>query len=116
MKDCPACDEKIKDDALKCKFCGADLNLRKCPWCAELIEKNAKKCRYCKTFLMKIECSGCGDVAEISEMRCGDCIAKMVESEAAKQVQAIKKSMDIKNWLILAGIVALGAYALNQIF
>ena len=116
MKDCPACDEKIKDDALKCKFCGADLNLQKCAWCAELIEKNAKKCRHCKTFLTKIHCDGCGDAVEISEMRCGNCVEKMMEIEVAKQTEAIKKSMDLKNWLILAILVALGAFALSQIF
>ncbi|MCF7836761.1 zinc ribbon domain-containing protein [Candidatus Gracilibacteria bacterium] len=116
MKSCPACGENIKSDALKCKFCEADLNLRKCPWCAELIDKDAKRCRYCKTFLAKIRCDGCSELAEIAEMRCGDCIEKMVAAEVEKRLGELKKSMDLKNWLILAILVALAAFALNQIF
>jgi len=116
MKDCPACGEKIKSDALKCKFCGVDLNLQKCPWCAELIDKNAKRCKHCKTFLTKIRCEGCGKSVEIVEMRCGDCVEKMVETEVSEEVEAKKKAMDLKNWLILAILVALGAFALNQLF
>jgi hypothetical protein len=116
MKNCPACGEKIKVDALKCKFCEADLNLQKCPWCAELIDKDAKRCRHCKTFLAKIRCGGCSELAEIGEMRCKDCVEKMVEGEVRERVKSIKKSMDLKNWLILAILVALAAFALNQIF
>ncbi len=116
MKDCPACGEKIKDDALKCKFCEVDLNLRKCPWCAELIEKNAKKCKHCKSFITKIHCGGCGDAVEITDMRCGDCVEKAVKLEVADQIAEAKQQMDLKNWLILAVLVALGAFALNQIF
>lgn len=116
MKNCPACGERIKDDALKCKFCGVDLNLRKCPWCAELIEKNAKRCRHCKTFLGKIECGGCGGAVEIAEMRCPDCAAKMVEIESRRKLEEQQQQMNLKNWLILAILVALGAFALSQIF
>lgn len=116
MKSCPACGEKIKLDALKCKFCEVDLDLQKCPWCAELIEKNAKKCKHCKSFITKIHCEGCGDAVEITEMRCGNCVEKMVEAGVTEKTELIKRSMDLKNWLILAGIVALGAFALNQIF
>jgi hypothetical protein len=116
MKTCKACGEKIKDDAMKCKFCGVDLDLQKCPWCAEIIEKNAKKCKHCKTFITKIHCEGCGDSVEINEMRCGECVEKMADAEVAEKMEIARKSMDLKNWLILAILVALGAFALSQIF
>ncbi len=116
MKTCPACGEKIKDDALKCKFCGVDLNLQKCPWCAELIEKDAKKCKHCKSFITKIRCESCDDVVEASEMLCPDCVEKMVEEEVEARVASEKRKMDLKNWLVVASLVALLAFALNQIF
>ncbi|MFA6458149.1 MAG: zinc ribbon domain-containing protein [Patescibacteria group bacterium] len=116
MKDCPACGEKIKDDALKCKFCSVDLNLRKCPWCAEIIEKNAKKCKHCKSFVAKLNCTSCGDAVEIAEMRCPNCVAKMVVAEVEQRVAAERRKLDLKNWLILAVLVALGAFALSEIF
>ncbi|MBU1089463.1 DUF2116 family Zn-ribbon domain-containing protein [Patescibacteria group bacterium] len=116
MKDCPACGEKIKDDALKCKFCGVDLNLRKCPWCAELIEKNAKKCRHCKTFLTKIHCDGCGDAVEISEMRCGNCVEKMVETESRRKLEERQRQMGLLGWLILIAVVVFGSLILSRIF
>lgn len=116
MKNCPACDEKIKDDALKCKFCSVDLNLKKCPWCAEIIEKNAKKCKHCKSFVSKTNCGNCGDTVENTEMRCPDCTEKVVTGEVEQRVADAYRRLDLKNWLILALLVALGAFALSQIF
>lgn len=57
LKKCPYCNELIKIDAKKCKFCKKwidkiqeDLNeFKKCPYCFEDIHLNAKKCRYCNS-------------------------------------------------------------------
>jgi RNA polymerase sigma factor (sigma-70 family) len=48
---CPCCAEKIKADAIVCRFCGAGLSrdhFQPCPHCAEMIRKGAQVCRFCQ--------------------------------------------------------------------
>ncbi len=48
---CPFCAEKIRQDAIMCRFCHKGLSLRHyrhCPFCYEMVRINARKCRYCK--------------------------------------------------------------------
>ena len=116
MKSCPACGEDIRDDALKCKFCGVDLNLRKCPWCSEIIEKSAKKCKHCKTHLTKIRCYSCDELTEVTEMLCPDCIEKIVEDEVETRLARQKLKMDLAKWSIVLLLCAILYVLLNHFF
>jgi predicted amidophosphoribosyltransferase len=53
-KQCPACGNSIKYEAIKCKYCGAmvdEIPKRECPFCKELIAADATKCLHCKSDL-----------------------------------------------------------------
>jgi hypothetical protein len=112
MSICPACREKIKDDALRCKHCGLDLQVKKCPWCAEVIDLNAKKCKHCKSYVDKIPCAGCDDQVEIENMRCANCVAKIIDKELIEQWKHERFKMNLKNWLMLGIIFVLAGYLL----
>ena len=111
MKTCPACNEKIKDDALRCKHCGIDLDVRKCPWCAEIIEKDAQKCKHCKSYIEKVRCGSCGKHTEVKEMRCPECIERFIAEELAERTRNIKKNYLFAT-IILVGLIL---FALSKI-
>jgi len=101
MKTCPACNEKIKDDALRCKHCGTDLPVRRCPWCAEIIDEHAKKCKHCKSYVDKIRCGDCGTHVEVADMSCATCVHDHIEHGLVERWANERFKMKIKNWILI---------------
>ena len=57
-KICPNCGETIKKAAVKCKFCGSDVEehkMQECPYCKELIRADATKCKFCRGDLLEFK-------------------------------------------------------------
>lgn len=101
MQACPSCRERVKDDALRCKHCGADLNVKKCPWCAELIDSAAQKCKHCKSYLAKVRCKGCENEVELEEMRCELCTKRKIEAEVMESFQQERARAKLRSWFLL---------------
>lgn len=54
MKQCPECGQWIKQGAIKCRYCEAEIpevKLVECPYCKELIRSDAIKCKFCRSEL-----------------------------------------------------------------
>ena len=91
FKACPACGEKIKRDAIKCRYCDADLSeikLQECPFCKELIRIDAVKCKFCRSNLsvnndtivkaeVNTKCPYCHEAVSEDSKFCNKCGTKL---------------------------------------
>jgi hypothetical protein len=103
-KACPACGERIKEDALRCKHCGTDLPLKKCPWCAEIIDEEARKCKHCKSYVDKIRCGACSRHVEAASLICAECAEEHITEQVTEQLDA--ERLKLRAWNIAMIAVA----------
>ena len=57
-KFCSQCGSEIKKDAIKCRYCGAELSevkMVECPFCKEIIRSDALKCKYCRSDIPQMQ-------------------------------------------------------------
>ena len=88
---CPHCGQVIKRDAVKCRYCGADIEktpMVECPYCKELIRADAAKCKYCQSEVLpegeekaqaKVECPYCKELVSTDAKFCEFCGSALAE-------------------------------------
>lgn len=90
MQRCPNCGQYVRQDAVKCRYCGANLQpvaMQACPYCKETIPADAKQCPYCHSTLqaqrplpagtpMK-QCPYCHETIPADATFCGFCGGKL---------------------------------------
>jgi len=87
---CPLCKEKIHEDAVRCKHCGADIEAARsalpshegtCPFCKESINPEAKVCWHCASNVVSSgagpthggTCPFCKESIDADAVRCKHC-------------------------------------------
>ncbi len=86
---CPNCGKIIKQDAVKCRYCGCAVEKKamvECPFCKELIRADATKCKYCRSEITPstkieranmIECPSCKELVSADAKFCEFCGNKL---------------------------------------
>lgn len=88
---CPRCGNEIKDNLLRCDFCGVKINMV-CPACQSLTLFGSKKCVSCDFQLVK-NCPHCSSVNLSTAEICRKCHMTLTETIATVQKEELEKEV-----------------------
>lgn len=95
---CPRCGNEVKDNSLRCDFCGVKINMV-CPACQSLTPFGSKKCISCDFQLVK-SCPHCKSVNLSTVEICRKCHMPLHETDATIQKEELLEEELIKEEII----------------